>query len=812
MSCTSVDKFGTIRADKIATTEIVTITEATVIGTLKLSDNLEVGGDGLILKDLEEFTSNENGETITYEDSSTATATVVVEVGETGTDTLTSSVSKTIDTAQDITLNNRTFSITQSGTTVTINKDETKKIISLEQGNLVLATYNVETGERTNKEIIFDSNNSISEINNASYDLKVKSLDVTTLDTVVEDTPSAGDARIDGSLTIGGTITSKDDNSNLLIGANGTGNLVLGTVNNSVVNITGGSFSIAGVGNSSNILLATDAAGEDLTVGITGATDSSLILSSTGTGADAVQLTASAGGMDITSFGIMDISSSNIMNISTSASNSNINILPNGTGHLTLGSDSNTKVDINATEIELDAGVNGLTINSEGTLVINSGGDISIGDNDDSQNISIGTNGTRTITIGQNTDDTTIILAGTVRTSIITESQDPLYVIGGTVSNPPEDEDVKDRGILFKYYDGGVKQGFFGFDYSENEFIFVPDATNTNEVISGTKGTISCATIKTDAIIPDSGSEISFNSGLSVKNGSTSAGFIEFFEDSNNGTNKVTLIGPSSTDDVTITLPSATDTLVGKDTTDTLTNKILTSPTINSATLSGTLSGTPTFSGIGTHSALDVFNAGISVKNGATSAGFIEFFEDSDNGTNKATLIGPASTDDVTITLPAATDTLVGKTTTDTLTNKTLTAPSLTTPLITNPTINNFIIQIPQNINVGGNGITTTDGSYSSNPTSSLIYLQAVDDLIEDDKTYVWNIRDYNPTAGTKLHFFFDNSSDTGVLLKIDFDTNKLVSGNGPNDSLKFTQNGQSASIVYLNNKWRIFNAGAEIL
>ena len=48
----------------------------------------------------------------------------------------------------------------------------------------------------------------------------------------------------------------------------------------------------------------------------------------------------------------------------------------------------------------------------------------------------------------------------------------------------------------------------------------------------------------------------------------------------------------------------------------------------------------------------------LQVKNGATSAGFIEFFEDSDNGTNKATLIGPASTADVTLTLPAVTDTV----------------------------------------------------------------------------------------------------------------------------------------------------------
>ena len=42
----------------------------------------------------------------------------------------------------------------------------------------------------------------------------------------------------------------------------------------------------------------------------------------------------------------------------------------------------------------------------------------------------------------------------------------------------------------------------------------------------------------------------------------------------------------------------------------------------------------------------------LQVKNGATSAGKIEFFEDSDNGTNKVTLIGPPSTADITLTLP----------------------------------------------------------------------------------------------------------------------------------------------------------------
>ena len=63
--------------------------------------------------------------------------------------------------------------------------------------------------------------------------------------------------------------------------------------------------------------------------------------------------------------------------------------------------------------------------------------------------------------------------------------------------------------------------------------------------------------------------------------------------------------------------------------------------------------------GVATLTATPIANAGISVKNGATSAGFVEFFEDSDNGTNKVTLIGPASTADVTLTLPTTTGTLI---------------------------------------------------------------------------------------------------------------------------------------------------------
>ena len=113
-----------------------------------------------------------------------------------------------------------------------------------------------------------------------------------------------------------------------------------------------------------------------------------------------------------------------------------------------------------------------------------------------------------------------------------------------------------------------------------------------------------------------------------------SAGFIEFYENtSNTGNNKITIIGSEDLDgDYTLNLPAADDTLVGRNTTDTLRNKTITNATINGAsmTISGTVAGTPTFTGVNTHDSQDIFNAGLSVKNGATSGGFIDFFADSD--------------------------------------------------------------------------------------------------------------------------------------------------------------------------------------
>lgn len=112
------------------------------------------------------------------------------------------------------------------------------------------------------------------------------------------------------------------------------------------------------------------------------------------------------------------------------------------------------------------------------------------------------------------------------------------------------------------------------------------------------------------------------------------------------------LSGGGNSGDVTLSIDSTVATLTGSQT---LTNKTLTLPTINSGFLSGTLSGPVAFSGVGTHESKDIFQAALEVKNGNTSGGFIDFYEDSDNGSNHVRIGASGSIPaDVIFTLPSA--------------------------------------------------------------------------------------------------------------------------------------------------------------
>ena len=163
------------------------------------------------------------------------------------------------------------------------------------------------------------------------------------------------------------------------------------------------------------------------------------------------------------------------------------------------------------------------------------------------------------------------------------------------------------------------------------------------------------------------------------------------FEGATDDAYETTLAITDPTADRVLTMPNATDTMIGKATTDTLTNKsidlgnntltgslaewnsalqsvsfvsltgsetltnkTLTSPTINGGTFSGTFTGTMDITGTVLSGASPMVFEGATADAYETTWGFTD------------------PTADRTITFQNATDTLIGKATTDTLTNKSI--------------------------------------------------------------------------------------------------------------------------------------------
>ena len=268
---------------------------------------------------------------------------------------------------------------------------------------------------------------------------------------------------------------------------------------------------------------------------------------------------------------------------------------------------------------------------------------------------------------------------------------------------------------------------------------------NLQTDVSGLEsGTISYTALSATTI---SVSELTVTSSLSAES------FI--FEGDTNDDFETTLTVTDPTADRTITLPNLTGTVSLITATETLTNKTMTTPTLT----------TP------------VINAGAQLKNGATSAGFAEFFEDSDNGTNKVTLIGPASTADVTLTLPAETGTVIS----------------------TGTTANTLITG--QTSISSGDIASGSDELIISDASASTFKRVTVDNLISSAGGLTSVAADSSPQLGANLdtnsfniliddaHFIADENGNEQIIFQTtssavnQIDVTNAASGNGPSIS-----------------------------
>jgi len=159
----------------------------------------------------------------------------------------------------------------------------------------------------------------------------------------------------------------------------------------------------------------------------------------------------------------------------------------------------------------------------------------------------------------------------------------------------------------------------------------------------------------------------------------------------------LTVTEPAS--DITISLPNATDTLVGRATTDTLTNK----------SISGS---TNTISNIGNAS---LTNSAITINGSSVSLGGSISIGDITAVTAGTGLSGGGSSGDVTLSID--TSVTADLTTAQTLTNKTLTSPSIGTSLVTASTSFNLLNATATTINFGGAASVISIGAVTGTTT-----------------------------------------------------------------------------------------------
>ena len=293
-----------------------------------------------------------------------------------------------------------------------------------------------------------------------------------------------------------------------------------------------------------------------------------------------------AGGTGIATVGSGNTLTANLSNVGTSGTYGSASLIPqittNAQGQvtavtpltistaLTLDGDSGTQdaslltddLQILGTANEITTAVTKVSTDVKVTISlpddVTIGSDLTVTDNlTVNGNTVLGNATGDTVSTGGNLTvggDLTVTGTTTTVNSTVVTIDDPIFTIGGDTA--PSSDDNKDRGIEFRWHTGSAaKVGYFGYDDSASYFTFIPDATNSSEVFSGTPGAahFGSLTLVTDLAVAHGGTGLSAvaKGSLLVANTANTLTALDGVTSADSGTTVTGILGyKSSTDTI----------------------------------------------------------------------------------------------------------------------------------------------------------------------------------------------------------------------------------------------------------------------